>query len=81
MKFSFIGAAAALAAVAVLAGCGGKQQFVVQGAVSNLNNNGLVLLNAGEQLTVRRAPPASPSASRSAMAATTTSPSRSSLTT
>ncbi|MRW86912.1 hypothetical protein GJ698_22855 [Pseudoduganella sp. FT26W] len=52
MKFSFVGAAAALAAVAVLAGCGGKQQFVVQGVVSNLNNNGLVLLNGGEQLTV-----------------------------
>jgi hypothetical protein len=52
MKFSYVGAAAALAVVAVLAGCGGKEQFVVQGSISNLNNNGLVLLNGGEQLTV-----------------------------
>jgi hypothetical protein len=52
MKFSFVSAAAAVAMVAALAGCGGKEQFVVQGTVSNLNNSGLVLANGGEQLSV-----------------------------
>lgn len=60
MKFSFVSAAAALAAVAALAGCGGKAQFTVQGnftdsslvTIVSLANNGLVLANGGDQLPV-----------------------------
>lgn len=52
MKFSYLSAAAALAMAAALAACGGKAQFAVQGAVVNLNNNGLVLANGGDTVTV-----------------------------
>lgn len=53
MKFSFVGAAAALAMLAALAGCGGKQQYTVQGTILNLNNAGLVLTNnGGDDLSV-----------------------------
>ncbi|MYN26565.1 hypothetical protein [Duganella levis] len=52
MKFSLVRAVAALAVVATIAACGGKQQFTVQGSVSNLNNSGLILGNGGEQLSV-----------------------------
>jgi hypothetical protein len=53
MKFSFVSAVAALAVVATLAGCGGKQQYTVQGTIVNLNNAGLVLTNnGGNDLTV-----------------------------
>ncbi|NYE63249.1 hypothetical protein FHW58_004477 [Duganella sp. 1224] len=52
MKFSFVRAGMALAMVAAIAGCGGKQQFVVQGTISGLNNSGLVLANGGEQISV-----------------------------
>ncbi len=52
MKFSLVRAVAALAMVAAIAGCGGKQQFTVQGTITGLNNSGLVLANAGEQLSV-----------------------------
>jgi len=53
MKFSFVSAAAALTMMAVLAGCGGKQQYTVQGTILNLNNAGLVLTNnGGNDLTV-----------------------------
>ena len=53
MKFSFVGAAVALAAVATLAGCGGKQQYTVQGTITGLNNSGLVLTNnGGDDLSV-----------------------------
>jgi hypothetical protein len=53
MKFSFVGAAAALTMLAALAGCGGKQQYTVQGSVVNLNNAGLVLTNnGGDDLSV-----------------------------
>lgn len=52
MKFSLVRAGVALAMVAAIAGCGGKQQFTVQGSVVGLNNSGLILANAGEQLTV-----------------------------
>ncbi len=53
MKFSLlVRAGAALAMVAAIAGCGGKQQFTVQGTITGLNNSGLVLANAGEQLAV-----------------------------
>jgi hypothetical protein len=52
MKFSLVRAGAALAMVAAIAGCGGKQQFTVQGSITGLNNSGLILANAGEQVTV-----------------------------
>lgn len=53
MKFSLVSGAAALAMVAALAGCGGKQQYTVQGTVLNLNNSGLVLTNnGGDDLSV-----------------------------
>jgi hypothetical protein len=53
MKFSFVSAVAALAVVATLAGCGGKQQYTVQGTIVNLNNAGLVLTNnGGNDLTI-----------------------------
>lgn len=47
MKFSLVSGAAALAIVATLAGCGGKQQYTVKGTIVNLNNSGLVLTNNG----------------------------------
>nr|WP_315259710.1 hypothetical protein [uncultured Duganella sp.] len=47
MKFSLVSGAAALAVMAVLAGCGGKQQYTVKGTIVNLNNSGLVLTNNG----------------------------------
>lgn len=47
MKFSLVSGAAALAVVAALAGCGGKQQYTVKGTIVNLNNSGLVLTNNG----------------------------------
>jgi hypothetical protein len=46
MKFSFAQVLAALTLV-VLAGCGGKAQYVVGGTISNLNTSGLVLVNNG----------------------------------
>jgi hypothetical protein len=52
MKFSLVRAGVALAMVAAIAGCGGKQQFTVQGSITGLNNSGMVLANAGEQLSV-----------------------------
>ena len=55
MKFSFVRAAAALtmvASVATLAGCGGKAQYTVQGAVYGLSNSGLVLANGSDTVTV-----------------------------
>jgi hypothetical protein len=47
MKFSLVNVIAALAMVATLAGCGGKAQYVVGGTVTNLNTDGLVLVNNG----------------------------------
>ncbi|MYM82537.1 hypothetical protein GTP44_11300 [Duganella sp. FT50W] len=52
MKFSLVSGAVALAVVAALAGCGGKQQYTVKGTIVNLSNSGLVLTNNGEDLTV-----------------------------
>lgn len=52
MTFTLVRAGAALALVAAIAGCGGKQQFAVQGSITGLNNSGLVLTNGGEQLSV-----------------------------
>ncbi|MYM23593.1 hypothetical protein GTP46_13140 [Duganella sp. FT135W] len=59
MKFSFVSAAVALAAVAALAGCGGKAEFTVQGNLTDssgnllpLANSGLVLANGSDTVTV-----------------------------
>lgn len=62
MKFSYAGAAVALALAAALAACGGKAQFTVQGAVATvdrsgnvlgaLSNSGLVLANGGNTVNV-----------------------------
>lgn len=52
MKFSYLGAGAALILAATLAACGGKAQFTVQGSVVNLKNSGLILANGGNTLPV-----------------------------
>lgn len=52
MNIKFMGAAAALVLGAALAGCGGKQQFAVQGTITGLNNAGLVLANGSDTLPV-----------------------------
>lgn len=52
MKFSRSSAIAALALAAVLAACGGKAMFTVQGSVVGLNNSGLVLANGSDTVTV-----------------------------
>ena len=55
MKFSFVRAAAALAmvaAVATVAGCGGKNQYTVQGSIFGLANSGLVLTNGNDTINV-----------------------------
>ncbi|MYN43551.1 hypothetical protein GTP23_00535 [Pseudoduganella sp. FT93W] len=52
MNIKFMGAAAALVLGAALAGCGGKQQFSVQGTITGLNNAGLVLANGSDTLPV-----------------------------
>ena len=52
MKFSTLGAVTALMLTAALAGCGGKAQFTVQGTVAGLSNDGLVLANGGDTVTV-----------------------------
>ncbi|CAN7741895.1 hypothetical protein [Duganella sp. LjRoot269] len=52
MKFSTLGAGAALILAAALAGCGGKAQFAVQGTIAGLNNDGLVLANGSDTVKV-----------------------------
>ncbi|NVM78207.1 hypothetical protein FHW83_004031 [Duganella sp. SG902] len=62
MKFSFVRAAAALtlaASAAMVAGCGGKAQFTVQGVITDqsgvvvsLANSGLVLANGSDTVSV-----------------------------
>ncbi|SHN24085.1 hypothetical protein SAMN05192549_10679 [Duganella sacchari] len=52
MKFSYVCTAAALALTAVLAACGGKAQFTVQGSAVNVNSTGLVLANGGDTVSV-----------------------------
>lgn len=47
MKFSFVSTTAALVMMVALAGCGGKQQYTVQGTITSLNNSGLILTNNG----------------------------------
>lgn len=52
MNIKFMGAAAALVLGAALAGCGGKQQFAVQGTITGLSNAGLVLANGSDTVSV-----------------------------
>lgn len=52
MKFSTLSAVAALMLAAALSACGGKAQFAVQGAITGLNNSGLVLANGSDTLPV-----------------------------
>jgi len=52
MKLSCLRPLAALLLTLGLAACGGKATYEVGGSISNLNNNGLVLANGGENLPV-----------------------------
>ena len=52
MKLSYMGAIVALSAAALVAGCGGKAQYTVQGTISGLATPGLTLRNGGETITV-----------------------------
>ncbi|MGK5017095.1 MULTISPECIES: hypothetical protein [unclassified Janthinobacterium] len=52
MKLSCLRPLAALLLTLGLAACGGKASYDVSGTVSNLNNNGLILTNGGEDLPV-----------------------------
>ena len=52
MKFSYLGAIAALSAAALLAGCGGKAQYTVQGTIVGLATPGLQLSNGGQTISV-----------------------------
>ena len=52
MKFSYLGAAAALVCAAALAACGGKAMFTVQGTITGLNNAGLVMANGSDTVKV-----------------------------
>lgn len=52
MKLSYMGAIAALGAAVLLAGCGGKAQYTVQGTISGLATTGLILSNGGDTITV-----------------------------
>ena len=52
MKLSCLRPLAALLLTLGLAACGGKASYDVSGTVSNLNNNGLILANGGEDLPI-----------------------------
>ena len=52
MKLSCLRPLAALLMTMGLAACGGKASYDVSGTVSNLNNNGLILANGGEDLPI-----------------------------
>lgn len=52
MKFSYVGALVALTLASLLTACGGKAQYTVQGSVSGLTVDGLVISNGGNTLTV-----------------------------
>ncbi|WP_332861820.1 hypothetical protein [Janthinobacterium svalbardensis] len=52
MKLSCLRPLAALLLTLGLAACGGKASYDVSGTVSNLNNNGLILTNGGEDLPI-----------------------------
>ena len=52
MKLSCLRPLAALLLTLGLAACGGKASYDVSGTVSNLNTNGLILANGGEELPI-----------------------------
>jgi hypothetical protein len=52
MKLSYLGAIVAVSAAALLAGCGGKAQYTVQGTISGLATPGLQLSSGGETISV-----------------------------
>ncbi|MDN2696149.1 hypothetical protein O0882_07460 [Janthinobacterium sp. SUN073] len=52
MKLSCLRPLAALLLTLGLAACGGKASYDVSGSISNLNNNGLILANGGEELPI-----------------------------
>ena len=53
MKLSYLGAILAVsAAAALVAGCGGKAQYTVQGPISGLATPGLQLSNGGETISI-----------------------------
>ena len=52
MKLSCLRPLVALLLTLGLAACGGKASYDVSGTVSNLNNNGLILANSGEELPI-----------------------------
>ena len=52
MKLSYMGAIVALSAAALVGGCGGKAQYTVQGTISGLATQGLILSNGGDTVTV-----------------------------
>lgn len=54
MKFSYAGALIALTLASLLTACGGKAQYTVQGTVSGLTVDGLVLSNGGADITLNR---------------------------
>lgn len=54
MKFSYAGALVALTLASLLTACGGKAQYTVQGSVSGLTVDGLVISNGGVDLTLNR---------------------------
>jgi len=75
MKLSCLRPLAALLLTLGLAACGGKASYDVSGTVSNLNNNGLILANGGEELPIAAGQTSFTLKSASTMAPTTTSPS------
>lgn len=52
MKLSYLGAIVAVSAAALMAGCGGKAQYTVQGTIVGLATPGLQLSNGGETISV-----------------------------
>ncbi|SEO38128.1 hypothetical protein SAMN05428959_107107 [Duganella sp. CF517] len=52
MKLSYLGAIVALSAAALVAGCGGKAQYTVQGTINGLATPGLQLSNGGETISI-----------------------------
>ena len=52
MKLSCLRPLAALLLTLGLAACGGKASYDVSGTISNLNTNGLILANGGEELPI-----------------------------
>ena len=52
MKLSYVGAIVALSAAALVAGCGGKAQYTVQGTINGLATPGLQLSNGGETISI-----------------------------